>query len=296
MKQRVRKAVIPVAGLGTRFLPATKAMPKEMLALVDKPLIQYAVEEAVASGIEEIILVTGEGTEPILEHFARRPALERALRRRGKAAEARLVERLGKLAHIRTVRQSEPLGLGHAVGCARRLVGREPFAVLLPDDLIDAAVPCTRQLIEVHTATGGSVVATQRVAGAAIERFGVMDVKPASASRAKWRSRLFRVRDLVEKPRLAQAPSPWIVVGRYLLEPEVFDIIAATRPGKGGEIQLTDALRALARERPVHALAFGGVRHDAGDKLGFLRATLHYALKHPELGGAFRAELKSLKR
>ncbi|OFV89922.1 MAG: UTP--glucose-1-phosphate uridylyltransferase [Acidobacteria bacterium RIFCSPHIGHO2_12_FULL_67_30] len=295
MKRLVRKAVIPVAGLGTRFLPATKAMPKEMLTLVDKPLIQYTVEEAVASGIEEIILITGEGTEPIVQHFARKPALERELRRRGKAAEARLVERLGRLARVRTVRQAEPLGLGHAVGCARRLVGREPFAVLLPDDLIDAAVPCTKQLLEVHAACGGSVIATQRVEGPSIENYGVMAVAPAAATRAKWRNRLFRVRDLVEKPKLARAPSPWIVVGRYILEPEVFDFIAGTRPGRGGEIQLTDALRRAARERAVHALAFGGVRHDAGDKLGFLRATLYYARKHPELGPAFRDALRSLK-
>ncbi|OFV80991.1 MAG: UTP--glucose-1-phosphate uridylyltransferase [Acidobacteria bacterium RIFCSPHIGHO2_02_FULL_67_57] len=295
MKRLVRKAVIPVAGLGTRFLPATKAMPKEMLTLVDKPLIQYTVEEAVASGIEEIILITGEGTEPIVQHFARKPALERELRRRGKAAEARLVERLGRLARVRTVRQAEPLGLGHAVGCARRLVGREPFAVLLPDDLIDAAVPCTKQLLEVHAACGGSVIATQRVEGPSIENYGVMAVAPAAATRAKWRNRLFRVRDLVEKPKLARAPSPWIVVGRYILEPEVFDFIAGTRPGRGGEIQLTDALRCAARERAVHALAFGGVRHDAGDKLGFLRATLYYARKHPELGPAFRDALRSLK-
>ena len=295
MKRRVRKAVIPVAGLGTRFLPATKAMPKEMLTLVDKPLIEYAVEEAVASGIEEIILVTGAGCGPIVAHFARNPGLERELRRRGKAAEARLVAKLGRLARVQTVRQAAPRGLGHAVGCARRLVGREPFAVLLPDDLIDAAVPCTKQLVEIHAALGGSVIATQRVEGKAIERFGVMAVAPAAAPRAKWRNRLFRVRDLVEKPGLAQAPSPWIVVGRYILEPEVFDFIAATRPGKGGEIQLTDALRRAARERAVHALAFAGVRHDAGDKLGFLRATLYYARKHPELGPAFREALKSLK-
>jgi UTP--glucose-1-phosphate uridylyltransferase len=295
MKRRVRKAVIPVAGLGTRFLPATKAMPKEMLTLVDKPLIQYAVEEAVASGIEEIILITGAGTEPIVEHFARRPHLERELRRRGKAAEARLVAELGRLARVRTVRQPQPLGLGHAVGCARRLVGREPFAVLLPDDLIDAAVPCTKQLLEVHAALGGSVVATQRVEGKAIERFGVMAVTPAATARGTWRNRLFRVGDLVEKPKLAQAPSPWIVVGRYVLEPEVFGFLAATRPGKGGEIQLTDALRQAARARAVHALAFGGVRHDAGDKLGFLRATLYYARKHPELGAAFREALRSLE-
>jgi len=295
MKRLVRKAVIPVAGLGTRFLPATKAMPKEMLTLVDKPLIQYTVEEAVASGIEEIILITGAGTDPIVAHFARQRGLERELRRRGKAAEARLVERLGRLARLRTVRQAAPLGLGHAVGCARRLVGREPFAVLLPDDLIDAAVPCTKQLLEVHAAFGGTVVATQRVEGAAIENYGVMRVEPAAAAQAKWRNRLFRVRDLVEKPKLARAPSPWIVVGRYILEPEVFDFIAGTRAGKGGEIQLTDALRRAARERALHALAFGGVRHDAGDKLGFLRATLYYARKHPELGPAFRDALRSLK-
>lgn len=293
--RRVRKAVIPVAGLGTRFLPATRAQPKEMLTLVDKPLIQYTVEEAVASGIEEIILITGQGTESIEEHFAPKPALVRELRKRGKQEEAELVRRLGEMVKVSTVRQPKPLGLGQAVGCARRRVGREPFAVLLPDDLIDAPRPCTRQLIEVYAATGGSVIATQKVEGPAIERFGVMRVEPTNPSQPAWKDRLLRVSDLVEKPKPVEAPSPYVVVGRYILEPEVFAYIASTPPGRGGEIQLTDALRRAARERTVHALVFDGVRYDAGDKLGFLRATLHYGLKHPDLGPAFRDHLKSLK-
>ena len=293
MKRRVRKAVIPVAGLGTRFLPATKAQPKEMLALVDKPLIQYAVEEAVASGLEEIILVTGQGTESIEEHFRANPALERELDERGKKDEAELVRRLGRLARVSSVRQPQPLGLGHAVGCARALVGKEPFAVLLPDDLIDAAIPGTRQLLEVYAATGGCVLATEKLEGEALERYGVMQVEPANDSR--WPRRLFRVTDLVEKPKAAGAPSPYIIMGRYILEPEIFAVIDSPPPGCGGEIQLTDALRRYARENAVHALVVQGVHHDAGDKLGFLRATLHYALKHPELGPAFRDALKSLK-
>ena len=290
---RVRKAVLPVAGLGTRFLPATKAQPKEMLPVVDKPLIQYAVEEAVASGIEEIILVTGPGKDTIENHFHTNPELMRELEERGKQEEAELLRGIEQLAKVASVRQHKALGLGHAVGCARALVGEEPFAVLLPDDLIDHPVPATQQLIEAHAAFGGSIIATEPVEGPEIERYGVMQTEPVEDKR--WKGRLFRVRDLVEKPRASAAPSPYVVVGRYLLEPELFGFIAETRPGRGGEIQLTDALRRAARERTVHALLYEGVHHDAGSKLGFLQANLHYALKHPELGPALRAYLKSLK-
>jgi UTP--glucose-1-phosphate uridylyltransferase len=284
--RHVRKAVIPVAGLGTRFLPATKAQPKEMITLVDKPLIQYAVEEAVASGIEEIILVTSPGKEVIEDHFDANPELERELAARGKAAEARVVREVAELANVVSVRQKKPLGLGHAVGCARDLVAGEPFAVLLPDEVIDGQVPCTRQLLDVHAGRGGCVVATLKVRGAEIASYGVMKVEPVEG---QW---LYRVRGLVEKPKPQQAPSPWVIVGRYVLEPEIFDILAETPPGRGGEIQLTDALARYAAEKPMYAVAFRGERFDAGNKAGLLKATLHFAGKHPELARALRAYLK----
>jgi UTP--glucose-1-phosphate uridylyltransferase len=282
-----------VAGLGTRFLPATKATPKEMLALVDKPLIQYAVEEAVASGIRDMILVTGPGKDSIEDHFDDAPDLVRELEQRGKQEDAEAVRAVAQLANIVSVRQKKPLGLGHAVGCARDWVGREPFAVLLPDDLIDGSVPCTKQLMDVYGAHGGCVLATREVKGAAVERYGVMAVAPMPDSARP--GRLFRVTGLVEKPKAADAPSPYVVIGRYILEPEIFDFIDSTPPGRGGEIQLTDALLAFARMKHVTALQFDGEHLDAGEKLGFLRAAVHYGLRHPELGPALRDYLKSLK-
>ena len=300
--KKVRKAVLPVAGLGTRFLPATKAQPKEMLPVVDKPLIQYAVEEAVASGIEDIILVTSHGKDSIEEHFDADHDLVSLLEGRGKQDEAALVQRTGELAKVFSVRQKEPLGLGHAVGCARDAVGDEPFAVILPDDVIDSPLPCTQQLLEVHAAYGGCILATEEVHGSAIERYGVMAVEPFRASLqgepagdSRWAGRLHRVTDMVEKPKASEAPSPYVVIGRYILEPEIFDLIDSTKPGRGGEIQLTDALLAFARQKAVYAFAFEGRHNDAGNKLGFLRATVHYALKHPELGPPFRNYLRSLK-
>ena len=291
--KKVRKAVLPVAGLGTRFLPATKAQPKEMLPVVDKPLIQYAVEEAVASGIEDIILVTSHGKDSIKEHFNADHDLVSLLESRGKQDEAALVRRTGELANVFSVRQEEPLGLGHAVGCARDAVGDEPFVVILPDDVIDSPLPCTQQLLEVYAAHGGCIIATEEVHGSAIERYGVMAVELVGDTR--WAGRLHRVTDMVEKPKASEAPSPYVVIGRYILEPEIFDLIDSTKPGRGGEIQLTDALLAFARQKAVYAFAFEGRHNDAGNKLGFLRATVHYALKHPELGPPFRDYLRSLK-
>ncbi|MFB3128897.1 MAG: UTP--glucose-1-phosphate uridylyltransferase, partial [Lysobacteraceae bacterium] len=252
--KKVRKAVLPVAGLGTRFLPATKAQPKEMLPVVDKPLIQYAVEEAVASGIEDIILVTSHGKDSIEEHFNADHDLVSLLESRGKQDEAALVRRTGELANVFSVRQEEPLGLGHAVGCARDAVGDEPFVVILPDDVIDSPLPCTQQLLEVYAAHGGCIIATEEVHGPAIERYGVMAVEPAGDTR--WVGRLHRVTDMVEKPKASDAPSPYVVIGRYILEPEIFDLIDSTKPGRGGEIQLTDALLAFARQKAVYAFAF----------------------------------------
>jgi UTP--glucose-1-phosphate uridylyltransferase len=287
-RKKVRKAVIPVAGLGTRFLPATKSQPKEMLTLVDKPLIQYAVEEAAASGIEEIILVMGPGKDAIEDHFGSNPELERGLLARGKRAEARAVRGVAQLANVVSVRQKKPLGLGHAIGCARALVGNEPFAVLLPDEVIDARVPCTQQLLAVHARRGGCVVATQRVGRAEISNYGVMKVEQQG-------ERLFRVRGLVEKPTPSRAPSPYAVVGRYILEPEIFALLEKTAPGRDGEIQLTDALARYAAEKPMYAVAFRGERFDAGNKAGLLRATLHFALKHPELERTIRRFMKDLR-
>jgi UTP--glucose-1-phosphate uridylyltransferase len=289
----IRKAVLPVAGLGTRFLPASKAQPKEMLPLVDKPLIQYAVEEVVASGIDDIILVTSHGKDSIEEHFDTDPELIRLLEDRGKTEEAALVKRIGEMANVISVRQKEPMGLGHAVGCARDLIGGEPFAVILPDDVIDAEVPCLQQLLDAREAVGGCVIATRAVEGPGIEHFGVLAVEAVEDK--KWEEKLYRVTSMVEKPKQADAPSPYTIVGRYILEPETFQYIEQTAPGRGGEIQLTDALVKFAGEGRMHALAFDGVQHDAGSKLGFLEATVHYGLKHPEFGQAFRDYLKSLK-
>lgn len=288
--------MLPVAGLGTRFLPATKALPKEMLALVDKPLIQYAVEEAVASGIEVVILVTSEGKDTLEDHFSRDPELERVLAERGKSEELELVRRLSQLASVRSVRQPAPRGLGDAIGCARALVGAEPFAVLLPDDIIDHSTPCLRQLLEVYGEFPGCIIATRAVAPEKVNRYGMLGVEPVHpAARREWKDRLFRVSALVEKPPLGQAPSPYGVVGRYLLEPDIFAAIEQTEPGRGGEIQITDSLLRYARSRPVYAFRFEGAYYDAGHKLGLLRATVELGLKHPELGAAFRAYLKSLK-
>ncbi|MGH9862572.1 MAG: UTP--glucose-1-phosphate uridylyltransferase, partial [Candidatus Acidiferrales bacterium] len=245
----VRKAVLPVAGLGTRFLPATKAQPKEMLPVADKPLIQYAVEEAVASGLEDIILVTSSGKNTIEQHFLADGELARRLEGRGDPEAAEQVRRLGRLAEVISVEQKEPRGLGHAVGCARALVGREPFAVLLPDDIIEAKTPCIRQLLEVHAQQGGCVLATLEVRGADIERYAAMI--GATISGTRWGERLFRVSDLVEKPSAAEAPSSYAIIGRYVLEPEIFDFIDSTPPGRGGEIQLTDAIGLYARQHPV---------------------------------------------
>jgi UTP--glucose-1-phosphate uridylyltransferase len=300
--QRIRKAVLPVAGLGTRFFPATKSQPKELLPIVDKPLIQYAVEEAVASGIEVIILVTSEGKGALEDHFGSDPELERLLAERGKTEELKVVRELSRLATIQSVQQKHPQGLGHAIGCARALVGEEPFAVLLPDDVIDpsaslgtsSATPCLRQLMEVYQEYPGCVVATRAVAAADTPRYGMLGVEPVEA-RAEWRERLFRVTHLVEKPPASQAPSPYGIIGRYVFEPDIFACIDQTQPGCDGEIQITDSLALYARSKPVYAWRFAGTLYDVGTKLGLLRATLELGLKHPELGAAFRAYLKSLK-
>jgi UTP--glucose-1-phosphate uridylyltransferase len=288
----VRKAVFPAAGLGTRFLPASKAVPKEMIPLVDKPVIQYGVEEAVASGCNEIIIVSSRGKSAIEDHFDLSPELEDALEAKGKTALRDMVRQIAQMAKLSYTRQAEAKGLGHAVLMARELVGDQPFAVILPDDIIDAQVPCVKQMIEVYNETGGSVIATQVVEGKAISAYGVLDVKPVSS---KWGDRLFEVKDLVEKPKLEAAPSKLAIIGRYILTPAVFEMIASTTPGALGELQLTDGIKGLLKKEKVYGYIFEGKRHDAGDKLGFLKATVELGLKREDLGEGFRAYLKTLE-
>jgi UTP--glucose-1-phosphate uridylyltransferase len=289
--RKIKKAIIPAAGWGTRFLPATKAQPKEMLPIVDKPAIQYIVEEAVASGIEDIIIVTGKNKRAIEDHFDRTIELELLLKEKGDQDLLNLVEDISNLVDIHYVRQKEARGLGHAIYCARKFIGDEPFAVLLGDDLIDADVPCLRQMLDVYEQHPGVVLAAQHVPLADTKKYGI--IKPESD---ETDGRLITVRDLVEKPQPEQAPSRYAVIGRYLITPEIFEILGNTPPGAGGEIQLTDALRVLARLQPIHACLFDGVRYDVGDKLGFLEATVKYALARPGLGSDFRQFLEEMLR
>ena len=290
MPKKVRKAVFPAAGLGTRFLPATKAQPKEMLPLVDKPIIQYGVEEAVAAGCDQIIIVTGRGKSAIEDHFDVSYELEKMLEERGKTDLLKIVRQISDLIHIAYVRQKEALGLGHAVLTARELVGDEPFAVLLADDVIDAEVPCLKQLMDVFNKTQCSVLATQVVEGPGISAYGVLEGKPVPGSNGK----LYEVVSLVEKPRAEEAPSNLAVIGRYILTPTVFETLSDIKAGAGGELQLTDGLRQLLKKEKIYGYVFEGKRHDTGDKLGFLKATVEFALKRPDLGGPLRQYLKSL--
>jgi UTP--glucose-1-phosphate uridylyltransferase len=291
MTMRVRKAVFPAAGLGTRFLPATKAQPKEMLPLVDKPIIQYGVEEAVAAGCDQIIIVTGRGKQAIEDHFDVSYELEKMLEERGKTDLLKIVRQISDLIHIAYVRQKEALGLGHAVLTARELVGNEPFAVLLADDVIDSEVPCLKQMMNIFEKTQCSVLATQVVEGPGISAYGVLDGKPVPGSNGT----LYEVLSLVEKPRPEEAPSNLAVIGRYILTSTVFETLADLKAGAGGELQLTDGLRALLQKEKIYGYVFDGKRHDTGDKLGFLKATVEFALKRADLGGPLREYLKSLK-
>jgi UTP--glucose-1-phosphate uridylyltransferase len=292
MIPKVRKAVFPAAGLGTRFLPATKAQPKEMLPLVDKPLIQYGVEEVMHSGVQNIIIVTGRGKSSIEDHFDVSFELEHLLESRGKKEMLAAVRGISDMIDVSYVRQKEALGLGHAVLRAKELVGNEPFAVVLSDDVIDAEIPCMRQLLDVYEYFGASVLALMEVPHENISSYGVVDAEPVAHNGS--RDRLFRIRNMVEKPKASEAPSNLAIIGRYVLTPEIFPSIEAVQPGAGGEIQLTDGLRHLLRNRPIYGLKFDGTRYDAGDKLGFLKATVEFALKRYDLGGPFRAYLKSL--
>ena len=286
MSMKLKKAVIPVAGLGTRFLPATKAVPKELLPIIDIPSIQYVVQEAVDSGIQEIIFVTGRGKDAIEDHFDEAPELEQILAERGQTETVEMLRRIVGMTEVVSVRQKKPLGLGHAVLCAHDLVGNEPFAVMLADDLIDNDVPCIRQLLEIFEEKQESVVALMEVPQEDVHRYGVI-------KGSEVKKRLYQVEATVEKPQASQAPSRMAIIGRYILRPEVFAILEKLPAGKGGEIQLTDGLAQLVRERKVFGCEFEGDRYDIGDKFGFVRATVAYALKRPDLKDRVIDYLKS---
>ena len=293
MIAKVRKAVFPAAGLGTRFLPATKAQPKEMLPLVDKPLIQYGVEEAIHSGIQNIIIVTGRGKTAIEDHFDVSFELEQSLESKGKKDLLAIVRNVSDMINVAYVRQKEALGLGHAVLRTKELVGNEPFAVVLADDVIDSEIPAIRQLLDVYEFYGAPVVALMEVPSDAISSYGAVDAEPVAHNGG--RDRLFRIRNMVEKPKASDAPSNLAIIGRYVLTAEIFNSIESIEPGSGGELQLTDALKHLLRNRPIYGYRFEGKRYDAGDKLGFLQATVEFALHRFDLGNEFREYLKTLK-
>ena len=291
MTMKVRKAVFPAAGLGTRFLPATKAQPKEMLPLVDKPIIQYGVEEAMASGCNQTLIITGRGKQAIEDHFDVSYELEKMLEERNKTDLLQIVRSISDMIYVAYVRQKEALGLGHAVLMAREMVGNEPFAVLLADDVIDAKVPCLKQMVEVFDQTQCSVLATQIIEGKMISSYGVLDVKPVDS---RFGDRLFEIKNMVEKPKPEDAPSNLAIIGRYILTPTIFDCLAKTPTGAGGELQLTDGMHLLLEKEKMYAYVYEGRRHDTGDKLGFLKATVEFALKREDLGAPFREYLKGL--
>lgn len=285
--KKVRKAIIPAAGLGTRFLPATKAMPKEMLPIVDKPTIQYIVEEAVASGIEDIIIVTGKGKRAIEDHFDFAPELEQNLREKGKSDLLKKVQYSNNLANIHYIRQKEPKGLGHAIWCARKFIGDEPFAVLLGDDIVQSETPCLKQLINEYEETNHSIIGVQTVPNEVTNRYGIID--PAFQN-----GRLYQVENFVEKPALGTAPSNLAIMGRYILTPEIFEFLDKQEAGAGGEIQLTDAIQKLNQKQSVFAYDFEGKRYDVGEKLGFVKTTVEFALQDPSLRGEVLSLMKEV--
>jgi len=290
MTSVVRKAVFPAAGLGTRFLPATKAQPKEMLPLVDKPIIQYGVEEAVASGVSNIILVTGRGKNAIEDHFDVSAELETFLESRGKIEQLEEIRAISSMINVSYVRQGEPLGLGHAVLVTEAMVAGEPFAVILGDDVIDADPPALKQMIDVFNRAGGPVIAVERVPEDQVSSYGIVDVEPAP----ELGRGVFRIKDLVEKPPRDEAPSNLAIIGRYILTPDIFDALRETARDRSGEIQLTNGMKRLLKSRPLYAYEIDGVRHDTGNKLGFLKAVVYFALKRPDLAGPFREYLETL--
>ena len=284
---KVKKAVVPVAGLGTRFLPATKAIPKEMLTIVDRPTIQYIVEEVVASGIKEVVLVTASGKSAIEDHFDYSFELETFLAQKGKMDQLREVKHISQLIEVVSVRQKEPLGLGHAVKVTEPVVGKEPFVVVLGDDLVDAEVPCVYQMLDIFNRFSESVVAVQQVPHEEVHRYGIVEGEEVADG-------VWKVSRMIEKPLPSATKSNLAVIGRYVLRPEIYSCLDRTLPGVGGEIQLTDALDMLRKERSLYAYEFKGRRYDAGDKFGYLQATVNFALEHPELGARFRQYLKEL--
>lgn len=284
---KIKKAIIPAAGLGTRFLPATKAQPKEMLPIVDKPTIQYIVEEAVQSGIEDILIITGRNKRAIEDHFDKSVELELELKKKNKENLLNLVEDITNMVDIHYIRQKEPKGLGHAIYCARAFVGNEPFAVLLGDDIVDAKVPVLKQMIEQYERYNCSIIGVQEVPKDDVDKYGIVDSSPIE-------NRLYKVNNLVEKPKKENAPSNIAILGRYIITPRIFEILENTKPGAGGEIQLTDALRNLLNYEAIYAYNFEGKRYDVGDKLGYLMATVEYALKRDDLKGPFAEYLMGL--
>ena len=285
---KVRKAIIPAAGLGTRFLPATKALPKEMLPIVDKPTMQYIIEEAIASGIEEILVITGRNKKSIEDHFDKSVELELDLETKHKDALLKQVRDISNMVNIHFIRQKEPKGLGHAINCARAFVGDEPFAVMLGDDIVDAKTPCLKQLMDCFEEKNATIVGVQEIAREDVDKYGIVDGVQIS-------DKVYKVNDLVEKPGIDNAPSNVAILGRYIITPEIFDILDETKPGKGGEIQLTDALKTLISKQDMYAYIFEGRRYDVGDKLGFLEATVEFALKRDKLKVPFMEYLQTLK-
>jgi len=285
---KVKKAVIPAAGFGTRFLPATKVVPKELLPIVDKPTIQYIMEEVAAAGIEEVILITGREKGSIEDHFDTSTELENYLKEKGKEDLLRMVREISEMVTLVSVRQKEPLGLGHAILCAKRTVGEEPFAVLLGDDLIDAKIPCIKQMIDVYQEMDGALIAIQKVPRSETHLYGIIKGK-------RVKERVYRIEEMVEKPKQGRAPSNLAIIGRYILPPQIFGILEKVSPDVKGEIQLTDGLRELSQRLPVFGYEFIGDRYDAGDKLGYLQANISFGLKHPELGPKLKRYLRNMK-
>ena len=280
MSKTVRKAIIPAAGLGTRFLPATKSQPKEMLPIVDKPTLQYIIEEAIESEIEEILIITGRNKKSIEDHFDRSVELELELEQKDKTEMLKMVQDISNMVNIHYIRQKEPKGLGHAIYCAKSFIGNEPFAVLLGDDIVDSEKPCLKQLIEAYNEYKTSILGVQEVDKQDTDKYGILDAKYIE-------NRVYKVKDMIEKPKVEEAPSNIAILGRYIITPDIFDILENQEPGKSGEIQLTDALKTLATHEAIYAYNFEGKRYDVGDKLGFLEATVDFALKRPELRDQF---------
>lgn len=276
MRATVKKAIIPAAGLGTRFLPATKSQPKEMLPIVDKPTLQYIIEEAINSGIEEILIITGRNKKSIEDHFDKSVELELELEYKGKKEMLEMVQEISNMVNIHYIRQKEPKGLGHAIYCAKSFIGDEPFAILLGDDIVDSEVPCLKQLINAYDEYKTSILGVQEVVMENVDKYGILNCKFIE-------NRIYKVKDMIEKPSIEEAPSNIAILGRYIITPAIFDILESQEPGKGGEIQLTDALRKLAKHEAIYAYNFEGKRYDVGDKLGFLEATIDFALKRPEI-------------